>query len=279
MKLKKAQKKQVKLKIGLSGASGFGKTYSGLLLAHGITNDWSKIAVIDTENRSAQLYSDFGEYNVLELAPPFSPERYIEALKTCEDAGMEVCIIDSITHEWDGEGGCLEIHNQLGGNFQAWAKVTPRHKSFINAILQTDMHIITTVRRKQDYEMSKDDKGRIKVEKAGTKEITREGFEYEITLNFEFVNDNHMVKASKDRTGLFMNKPEFVITPETGKQLKEWAGSGVDEVAYLLKSIEGAKSRDELITIWNNHKHLHNNKKVVEQFKKTSEKWKEQSVQ
>jgi len=267
MELKKAERKKVKLKIGMSGASGFGKTYSSLLLAKGIVEDWSKIAIIDTENRSAQLYADLGPYNVIELDPPYSPERYIQAIEMCQQSGIEVCIIDSITHEWDGEGGCLDIQNKLGGRFQDWAKVTPRHKAFINCILHTNMHVITSVRRKQDYEMVKNDKGRAEVQKSGTKEITREGFEYEITLNFEFVNDNHMVKASKDRTGLFMNKPEFVITKETGKQLMKWANMGVDERKYFISSIKGAKNREELETIWKNNTIFHTDSEIIEIFK------------
>lgn len=276
MQLKKATRKQVKLKVGFSGASGFGKTYSALLMAYGVTSDWSKIAVIDTENGSADLYANLGEYNTLTLAPPFSPERYIEAIKTCENAGVEVIIIDSITHEWEGEGGCLDIQEKLGGRYQDWAKVTPRHKAFINAILQSKCHVFTTVRRKQDYEMNKDDKGRTTVQKVGTKEVTREGFEYEITLNFEFVNDNHMVKASKDRTGLFMNKPEFIITPETGVQLMKWANEGVDEAKYLSDSIRNASSREELITIWNNNKHLQSNSDVMQAFAETGAKYPKQ---
>jgi len=134
MQLKKAQKKQVKLKMGISGASGFGKTYSALLLAYGITGSWDKIAVIDTENESASLYSDLGDYNVLPVNAPYSPERYIEAINTCVDANMEVIIIDSMTHEWDGEGGCLDIQSKLGGRYQDWAKVTPRHNAFIQKI-------------------------------------------------------------------------------------------------------------------------------------------------
>lgn len=271
MQLKKAQRKKVKLKVGFSGASGFGKTYSALLMAKGVVGDWSKIAVIDTENGSADLYSDLGEYNTLTFAPPFSPERYIEAIKTCEDAGMELIIIDSITHEWDGEGGCLDIADKLGGRFQDWGKVTPRHKKFVNAILQSSCHIFTTVRRKQEYEMTKEG-NKTKVQKVGTKEITREGFEYEITLNFEFENDNHMVKASKDRTGLFMNKPEFVITSETGEMLKKWADSGVDEKKYLIESIEAATNREEGITIWMNNPHFHNDNDVVNVFKEFGKK-------
>lgn len=226
MELRKAIKKQVKLRLGMSGASGFGKTYSALLLAHGMVSDWSKIVVIDTENESASLYADLGDYNVLPLSAPYSPERYIEAIKTCENAGMELIIIDSITHEWDGKGGCLEIVEQLGGQFRDWAKVTPRHQAFIQAILQSKCHVITTVRRKQDYDMIKNDKGKMEPVKVGLKEITREGFEYELTINFEFINDKHLVKASKDRTQLFSNYPEFVITEKTGNKILEWCNSG-----------------------------------------------------
>jgi hypothetical protein len=246
MELKKASKKVVKLKIGLSAASGFGKTYSALLLAYGITNDWSKIAVIDTENDSASLYSDLGEYNTLSLQAPYSPERYIEAIKTCESADIEVVIIDSISHEWEGSGGCLEISDQVTqasaskNSYMSWAKVTPRHNNFIQSILQSNCHVITTVRRKQDYDMVKNEKGRTEPVKVGLKEVTRDGFEYELTLNLEIVTDNHFCKASKDRTGLFMNKPEFVITSETGKQLIEWANKGIDELkeAKELEQVE-----------------------------------------
>lgn len=225
MKLQQAKKEQVKLRIGLSGASGFGKTYSALLLAYGITNDWSKIAVIDTENNSASLYSHLGNFNVLNLNEPYNPERYIQAIKICEEANIEVIIIDSITHEWSGKNGCLQLHEQLGGRFQDWAKVTPRHQAFIDKILQSNCHIITTVRRKIDYSLDVNSNGKSKVIKHGTKEITREGFEYELTVNFELVNDKHLAVASKDRTGLFMNKPEFIISSGTGKLLKKWCDS------------------------------------------------------
>ena len=225
LQLKKAERKQAKIKLGLSGASGFGKTYSGLLIAKGLVGDWTKVVLIDTENGSGELYSHLGEYNVITLEAPYSPERYIEAIKICESSGMECIVIDSITHEWDGDGGCLDIQNKLGGKYQDWAKVTPRHNAFINAILTCKSHIITTVRRKQDYEMGTVN-GKTTVQKVGTKEVTREGYEYELTMNLEFVNDKHLVKASKDRTGLFMDKPEFVPSEETGIIIKNWCESG-----------------------------------------------------
>lgn len=240
MKLQKAQRHQVKLRLGLSGASGFGKTYSALLLAYGITNDWSKIAIIDTENGSASLYSHLGEYNVLTLTEPFTPERYIQAIETCELSNIEVIIIDSISHEWNGKNGCLEIHESLGGKFSDWAKITPRHQAFIDKILNSSCHIITTVRRKIDYSLDIGSNGKTQVIKHGTKEVTREGFEYELTVNFELINDKHLVKASKDRTGLFSESPEFIISTQTGKKLIEWCNSGIsfEDVRIEVKQAE-----------------------------------------
>jgi hypothetical protein len=272
MQLQLAQKKKVKLKIGVSGASGFGKTYSSLLLAYGITNDWSKIAVIDTENGSASLYSDLGPYYTIPLGPAFTPEKYIQAIQTCVKGGIEVAIIDSTSHEWEGEGGCLDIQTQLGGRYQDWKTVTPRHNKFIQSILQAPIHIITTTRRKQDYEMSNNG-GRTTVTKVGTKEITREGFEYELTLNFELINDQHLVKASKDRTGLFDKKPEFIITSETGKQLLDWANSGVDELPFIISALKAVENRAELETLYMNNQHLANVPEFVAVLKEMGQKY------
>lgn len=243
MNLRKSERKQVKLRLGLTGASGFGKTKSALILAYGMINDWSKIAVIDTENSSASLYSDLGSYNVIELEAPYSPERYIQAIELCEKEGISIVIIDSVSHEWNGTGGCLDIHEKLGGRFQDWANVTPRHQAFINKILQSSCHIITTTRRKVDYSLDISSNGKTKVTKHGTKEITREGFEYELTVNFELINENHLAKASKDRTGLFMNQPEFIITSKTGKLILDWCNSGSSAVTDSKEFTEASNSK------------------------------------
>ncbi len=258
MTLRKATRQKAKIRLGLSAVSGGGKTYSALLIAKGLCGDWSKVAIIDSENNSADLYAHFGEYNVLPLTAPFTPEKYIEAIAQCEQAGMEVIIIDSITHEWEGKGGCLEIVESLGGRYQDWAKVTPRHQAFIRAITQSFCHIITTVRRKQDYEMVKDNNGKLKVEKAGLKEITREGFEYELTINLE-MDIRHNATASKDRTLLFMGKPEFVPNENTGKLIFEWCEQGTDAITikdrneWYLK-IQNCSTQKELVQLYNKHK-------------------------
>lgn len=255
MKLQKAERHQVKLRIGLSGPSGFGKTYSSLLLAYGITGDWNKIAIIDTENRSASLYSHLGNFNVLSLDEPYSPERYLEAIRLCEDSDIELVIVDSISHEWQGKGGILEIHEQLGGRFQDWARVTPRHNSFVDAIIQSKCHVITTSRRKVDYSLDKDGEGKTKVMKLGTKEITREGFEYELTVNFELLNDKHLVSASKDRTGLFSGKPEFIINSNTGKKLIDWCDQGIS-IEKIKIEITACETLDGLKHVYNKYPSL-----------------------
>jgi len=175
LQLRKAERKQAKLRIGLSAPSGAGKTYSALLLASGIASSWDKIALIDTESGSGELYAHLGDYNVIQLEAPFSPERYIEAIQACEEAGMEVIIIDSTSHEWEGKGGCLEINESIaqskfrGNTWSAWSETTPRHQRFIQAIVGSKCHIITATRNKIDTVMTEDKK----VKKVGTKWTSR----------------------------------------------------------------------------------------------------------
>jgi hypothetical protein len=257
MQLRKATRKKAKIRLGLSAVSGGGKTYSAILIAKGLIGDLSKVAIIDTENGSADLYAHLGDFNVLPLTAPFTPELYIEAIKSCEKAGMEVIIIDSISHEWDGKGGCLEIVETLGGKYQDWAKVTPRHQAFIEAILHSPSHIITTVRRKQDYEMIKDG-NKIRIEKGGLKEITREGFEYELTINLE-LDTQHNATASKDRTQLFMGKPAFVPSEKTGELIANWCEQG--EESFNMKPgsdwynrVDNCTTQKELVELYQKNK-------------------------
>lgn len=253
MTLRKATRQKSKIRLGLSAVAGGGKTYSAILIAKGLVKgDLSKVALIDTENGSGDLYSHLGEYNVLPLEAPYTPENYAKAIKVCEDAGMEVIIVDSITHEWDGKGGILEIHAAMTGNsFTNWASLTPRHQKFIDAILQSKCHVITTVRRKQDYEMSKDGNGKMVIEKAGLKEVTREGFEYELTVNIN-LDMAHMASALKDRTGLFMDHPPFIPSEETGKMILDWCENGVEPIKFdAEKELKSAKNLIDLGAVWN----------------------------
>ena len=244
MQLQQASRKRAKIKMALQGPSGSGKTYSALLLAFGLTGDYSKIAVIDTENNSADLYAHLGGYNTLGIKAPFSPEKYSEAINLCEREGMEVIIIDSISHEWEGSGGILDTHSNMAGNsFTNWSKLTPRHNAFIQSILQSSCHIIGTIRSKQDYVLNEKN-GKVVPEKIGLKGVTREGIDYEFTLVFDIDIKHHAV-TSKDRTMLFNGKPEFTITPATGAAIAEWCNTGrditIDDVSLRINDIVSLK--------------------------------------
>jgi len=252
MELRKAQRKQAKIKLALQGTSGTGKTYSALLLASGMAS-WPQIAVIDTENHSADLYAHLGEYNVLQLSKPFSPERYIAAIETCEQAGMEVIIIDSITHEWEGSGGILDIHGNLPGNsFANWAKMTPRHNAFVQKLLESPCHIICTIRTKTDYILAEKN-GKMVPEKVGLKGITRDGMDYEFTVVFD-LDLKHNAIASKDRTGLFMDRPEKVISREHGIRILQWCNQGTDpSLEEIIMQVNSATTVDQLRTLYREH--------------------------
>lgn len=236
--IRKAARQQAKIRLAYSGTSGSGKTTSALMTAFGLVGDWDKVGFVDSENRSADLYANFtvpgtrftiGEFQKIDIDAPFTPERYIESIRAFEAAGVEVVVIDSISHEWEGKGGCLEIHERLGGQFKHWSEVTPRHRAFIDAILQSKCHVITCARAKTDYAMSTDN-GKTKVEKVGLKDVTREGFDYEVTADLD-LDILHNARASKDRTGLFMGSPAFIPSVDTGKALKSWCEAGDPVVA------------------------------------------------
>lgn len=248
--LRKAQRRAAKIRLGLASPSGGGKTYSALLIAKGLAGSWDKVAIIDTENGSADLYSHLGDFNVLQLTAPYHPEKYIDAIRECEQAGMEVIIIDSITHEWSGVGGCLELQQiaterqRIKNTYTAWKEVTPRHQKFIDAVLQSNCHIITTVRSKTDY-LQVEHEGKKSIQKVGMAQVTRDGFEYELTVSLE-LDVNHYAVTSKDRTCLFEGKPSFIPSEETGKMLKEWCESGVDIRKQCLDDIEKCQSKADV---------------------------------
>ncbi len=222
---KKAERKAVKLKLAVTGPSGSGKTFSALRLATGLGG---KVAVIDTENESSSLYSDRFEFDVLNLEPPYTCAKYIEAINAAVNAGYTTLIVDSITHAWAGEGGILERKGQKdakGGNsYTNWAGFTREQNQLMAAILHSDINLVATMRSKQAHEIQRDEKGKNRVVKLGLKPEQRDGVEYEFTVVFDVAID-HEAEVSKDRTGLFVDKV-FQITEETGSILLNWVNSG-----------------------------------------------------
>ena len=225
----RATKCRAKLRLGMSGPAGSGKTYSALLIAHGLGG---RIGMIDTEHGSGDLYADLlpEGYDVLQLTPPFTPARYVEAMHALEQAGVDTIIVDSLSHAWSGEGGSLDRHGKIadrsGNSWQAWRQVTPEHNALVEALLQSPCHVIATMRAKTDYVQEKDERtGRQIVRKIGLAPIMREGIEYEFTIFME-LDSNHLAHVGKDRTRLFDG---MIIKPdsETGRSLLDWLNSGV----------------------------------------------------
>ncbi len=249
MQLKQASRSKSWIKLCIQGPSGSGKTYSSILLAKGIANgDLNKVAVIDTENGSSNLYSNLGSYNVVHVKPPYSPEKYIDAISLCDDAGMEVIILDSISHCWNY---LLAFHSKLPGNsFTNWNKVTQKQRAFIDKMLQTPIHFIATMRTKQHYVLQQKN-GKYIPEKVGLKAVQRDGIEYEFTTVFD-LDIKHFMTCSKDRTGLFMGKPEFQISVNTGRIIRKWCNEPMSE-NDVLKSIKECKSLQELLSLYKDH--------------------------
>ena len=225
MEIQPAERKSAKLRMALTGPSGSGKTFSALLLARGLVNSWEKILLIDTENGSGHLYAALGPYHVLGLAAPFSPERYIEAIQTAVKAGFEVIIIDSLTPEWTGDGGILDVQGKLadtkyrGNSWSAWREVTPKHNALIETIQQSPVHMIATLRVKVEY-LQSDENGKKKIQKIGTAPVQREGLEHEFDLVFD-LNAEHWAYSSKDRTSLF-DSQSLRLSEEVGISLRNW---------------------------------------------------------
>lgn len=264
MQFTKATRKKARLRLALTGPSGSGKTMAALNIAKGLGG---KVAVLDTEHGSASLYAEPitlpdgtrfepPEFDALELTAPYSPERYIEAIKAAEAAGYDTLIIDSLTHEWSGSGGCLEINDTVaqakfrGNTWSAWNETTPRHRAFVDAMLQSPMHIIATGRSKTETAQTEGANGRKQVVKLGMKTEQRDGIEYEFTVVLDLVHNGHFAIASKDRTGLFAGGEPAAVSVETGKHLLAWLDSGEAtlDVTAILNGIMNATTDDLLRT-------------------------------
>ena len=241
MNLTKAKRTNTKIKLSLQSLSGAGKSYSSLLLASGLADNWSDIAVIDTENGASNLYADLGDFNILHL-DKHTPEDYIKAIEFVEKEGMQVCIIDTISNEWRS---VMSIHGsmQTKNTFTRWNQLTPRHDAFVKAIIDSPMHIIANVRKKQSYILELEN-GKQVPKKIGLQPIQRSELSYEFTTVFD-LDSEHKASISKDRTGLF-KKEKFIITKKTGELIRNWCNKGktINQVKKLIEvaaTIEEAK--------------------------------------
>lgn len=241
----KAKREKSKARICLTGASGGGKTLSSLYLAYGMTEDWNKIAVIDSERGRALLYANrsdlgTGEFLHCDLEPPYTIERYVEAMREAEKIVGEdgVIIIDSGSHAWKGEGGVLDYKEQVSSqrgktDFSAWNDAGKVQNRFIDTIMDLNCSVIVTLRSKSEYVQEKDpETGKTNVRKLGLAPVQRDDFEYEFMLVMDCDKDTHNATIIKDNT--FLDAQGFFgrITPELGKRLRAWMNEGVEPTIY-----------------------------------------------
>lgn len=230
------------LVIGLAGPSGGGKTYTAMRLAKGIAGD-NPFAVIDTEGGRAKHYADLFKFDHGELAAPFTPMAYAEAIKAADAAGYPVIIVDSFSHEHAGEGGLLDWHDEelkrLGGgdnvNMLAWVKPKVEHRKMVSKLLQCRAHLILCMRAEEKIEMRKNAQGKVEIVPkqtlAGFKgwiPICEKNLPFELTASFILTPDrpgfSQPIKLQEQHRGLFpLDQP---ITEESGAKLAAWARGG-----------------------------------------------------
>ena len=228
----RATRRQSRLRLALAGPAGSGKTFSALKIASTIAGD-KPVAVIDTERGSASKYSALTEFDVLELET-FHPQNYIDAIQAAADGGYGVLVIDSLSHAWMGKDGALELvdraakRSQSGNSFGAWREVTPLHNALVDAMLRANLHIIVTLRSKQDYVQEKDDRGRTTVRKIGLAPVQRDGLEYEFDVYGDLDADNNLIIGKTrcpELTGAVIPKPGEPFA----RTLLAWLGQGEPE--------------------------------------------------
>lgn len=229
-KAQKAVREKIYTKLALMSPSGGGKTYSALRLATGMADELEKIngtspkiLMANTEGSRGRYYANEFNYDIIDLVAPFVPEQFIEAIDYAINEGYGILVMDSTSHEWEGKGGCLELHQKAGGKYQDWKFVTPRHDAFIDKLANSPIHIVATMRGKDQYDMEKDDKGKTTVKKLGVGAKQRDGFEFEFTCTFTIDSKSHTAETQKDNTHIFENDAAVVLTENHGKKIIQWA--------------------------------------------------------
>ena len=207
-KVQKAVREKIAVKIALMGPSGSGKSYSALRLATGMLEEMKKTNTLDdtngrilfanTEGSRGRYYANEFDYDIVDLVPPYAPEQFTELINYAVEEKYAILIIDSTSAEWEGKGGCLELQQQAGGRYQDWKLITPRHDKFIDTMQYSPIHIIATMKGKDQYEVDKDERGRTAVKKLGVGAKQRDGFEYYFTTTFNIDVTSHMAKCEKD---------------------------------------------------------------------------------
>lgn len=234
----KAIKHESKLRLAFAGPPGSGKTYSALGVAVTLAGEGG-VALIDTERGSASKYADIFNFDVLNLDAPYHPDKYIQAIHEAEQAGYAVLVVDSLSHAWNGPGGLLEIvegitkRSQSKNSYVSWGEATPIQNRLIDAITRAKLHIIVTMRSKQDYAQEKDERGKTVIRKLGMAPIQRDDLPYEFDIFADMDADNTMVvhkSRCPDLAGQIIPKPGAQVADI----LKTWlSGAPAPEPAVV----------------------------------------------
>ena len=259
-----AVKTEAKLRLAIAGPSGSGKTYTALAVATALA-DGGKVAVLDTEHGSASKYADLFAFDVLNESAPFHPDKVTAAINDAGRGGYAVLILDSMSHFWNGPGGMTDIVDDIArrmkspNSFAAWKDGTPIQQKMIEAIVSAPLHIIATMRSKQDYILETDERGKQRPRKVGMAPIQRDGFEYEFDVFMDMDNDNTGMIA-KTRCPALTNgvfrKPGADVAnilrdwlhgapPAPVQQYKDGSTVGAKERAYYQQHIEATGDAPE----------------------------------
>lgn len=223
--------------ISMEGPSGSGKTYSAILLGRGLVGPNGKLGLLDTETGRGKYYANLADgYDYGELTPPFTPERYIAAIKSAEAAGLQCLIVDSGSHEWAGIGGLIEIADSgTSSNGKAltglvkWAKPKARHKRFMQTLLTTRMHLIICLRAKEKLVQRKGADGKEEIVSVGWVPEQDKSFGYEMTARLFFPESSkgipELTKCPADLLGAF--PAGGAVSVDTGARIAEWVHGGV----------------------------------------------------
>ncbi|QHJ83883.1 MAG: hypothetical protein [Caudoviricetes sp.] len=228
--IKPATRAGSKVVIGIAGTSGSGKTYTALKIARGMVSSPAEVGLLDTENGRGRLYSSIldGQFMHADLYAPFSPARYRQAIKEFQDAGVKVLVIDSASHEWEGDGGCEEIA-AAGVKVANWKLAKSEHKKFMSALLQSNMHIIVCLRAREKTSFVNPKAP----QSLGMQPVCEKNFMFEMTASMMMWNEGRQqefLKLPEALHEVFGNGDGY-LNESHGKSLMDWVNKGdpVDE--------------------------------------------------
>lgn len=252
------------LLVGLGGPTGAGKTESGLRIAKGIADAaGGDFCVIDTENKRALNKKNRYRFKHHDMQPPYSPEHYEEAIKDAIKAGFRAVLVDSFSHEWDGEGGMQDKHDEIlermakGDpvkmerlNASAWKEPKREHKKLMGYLRKCDVPIIFGLRAEPKIKFQKDAQGKTQIVDAGWLPIAEKLFGFDMLIYALMMAENpgvpvHLKKLEPEFEPMFPVGQQ--ITEEAGRLLAAWASGGSPDWDKLIRQ---ADTPAALAAVW-----------------------------